>query len=546
LVKASPLHGVFEGRPSWPRNERPDESIPLAELLQQRSGEAADVWDSLARSQHDQALWDSAVSDRDAGKALGPFWSLGELSEALANQPFLLQRRFGAVQPDKVRACDDYLRSGGNSASFFKRRAKLPTVDTFMSLCYVVATIFQCDVNFWKRDHASAYRQVLLDIASLCLAAYAFRSPCGSRVAFLHLANPFGASAAVTNYLRLGHALTFLAREMFVIPVDSFFDDYWGVIPVGHPYAQSFDVFGELNSILGFEIKIKKDVPPGAEGPLLGHHVKLAFPPELRNTPSRIANIAGMVGEALRTDSLSERCAGELAGKSGFACSALWGRCGRAALKPVFARQHRRVHSNKRLSKQLRAALLWLRRVFVEVPARPILLRPSGHHLVAYSDAAGTGCIAAVLFPGAPRVPLWTRAFVPPELVARFCKRATQIHMYEALAALLLLETFRAFLTSRELVLFVDNASAKGSLVRGFSSAEDLCAVASAFWEVCAHGRINPYFEWVPSKLNVADGPSRPEEPGSMAFLQQIGARYVTPRLEVWARVEDYLARLGL
>ena len=52
---------------------------------------------------------------------------------------FLLAKRFGVDQGDKVRACDDYQRSQGNRAAGFSRKAQLPSIDTFCALCRLVS-----------------------------------------------------------------------------------------------------------------------------------------------------------------------------------------------------------------------------------------------------------------------------------------------------------------------------------------------------------------------------------------------------------------------
>ena len=334
---------------------------------------------------------------------------------------------------------------------------------------------------------------------SLLIAPYAFCFQ-GVKVAFIHLALPFGASASVQAYLRLSQALTFLARTMFAIPLESFFDDYFGVVPNCEPYLGAFDVFGTLNSLLHLEIKLAKDVGPGTDGPLLGHEVSLnrvAY--IIQNTASRVRNISQAIERALTGNFLSERAAGELAGKSGFALTALYGRVGRAALKPIFARQHRHPRRDKSLNPGLRAALIWLRSVFVEQPPRPILAPGRGRHVVAYTDAAGDGCLAAVLFPGPPMKPMWARTYASPSIMQRMQARKTQINVYEALATILLLTTFATELERRDVVIFVDNASAKGSLVRGFSASADLAAVAAVFWDLVAQGSIRARLEWVPS-----------------------------------------------
>ena len=142
--------------------------------------------------------------------------------------------------------------------------------------------------------------------------------------------------------------------------------------------------------------------------------------------------------------------------------------------------------------------------------------------------------------------PLYTRTFALPLVMNRMQARKTQINLYEALATVLLLTTFATELRRQDVVIFVDNATAKGSLVRGFSASADIAAVAAVFWELVAQGSIRAPLAWVPSALNVADGPSRPSEPGAAEFLSSLGAVYKSPGLHMWDLVDVFLRRLGM
>ena len=59
------------------------------------------------------------------------------------------------------------------------------------------------------------------------------------------------------------------------------------------------------------------------------------------------------------------------------------------------------------------------------------------------------------------------------------------------------------------ILIFTDSLVSLGALQKGRSSAKDvlhLCRVAGIIQMVC---RIRGYYRWVPSELNLADGPSR-------------------------------------
>jgi hypothetical protein len=72
----------------------------------------------------------------------------------------------------------------------------------------------------------------------------------GRQVFYVHRALPFGATASVYGYNRLSRAVVHIARVLLHLPVDSYFDDFWG-IDSPELAASSFAAFGALNEALG-------------------------------------------------------------------------------------------------------------------------------------------------------------------------------------------------------------------------------------------------------------------------------------------------------
>ena len=63
--------------------------------------------------------------------------------------------------------------------------------------------------------------------------------------------------------------------------------------------------------------------------------------------------------------------------------------------------------------------------------------------------------------------------------------------------------------------MLVDNQAALGCARKGTSSASDLAALAHAIWQLAVRCRMDLRIYWVPSKLNLADLPSRGGSPES-------------------------------
>ena len=59
------------------------------------------------------------------------------------------------------------------------------------------------------------------------------------------------------------------------------------------------------------------------------------------------------------------------------------------------------------------------------------------------------------------------------------------------------------------MVLFIDNTAAHAIITRGSAAEADLRAMAKAIRALCTSLDVTLWTEWVESKANVSDGPSR-------------------------------------
>ena len=97
---------------------------------------------------------------------------------------------------------------------------------------------------------------------------------------------------------------------------------------------------------------------------------------------------------------------------------------------------------------------------------------------------------------------------------------------------------------------FVDNQSAKASIVSGSSKKDDLNEIIGTLWHTAAHRTLGYWSEWVPSELNLSDAPSRRD----CAVMKQLGgteisldfSRYLQAA-DTWRTHQraDKLVRLG-
>jgi len=468
------------------------------------------------------------------------------------------------VQEDKLRPCDDFTGSGVNAGTTTLRKLALPTVD---HCCELVAATraaraaaglqppaaragagcgrehcpqpVACPCGppsgllVWKRDQEAAYRQVPLCEEDRCFAVVVFWDPDAHRpVFYYHRVLPFGAVSSVYCYNRISFALAFLARKLFCIPLQVYFDDAWGIESAAT--AQSaFEAFGVLNTAFGFAIKFSKDWLPGPRVPILGVELDVEHALVLLCiTDSRARKIGMLLQSVLHNSQLSSTQAASLAGKLGFACTSAFGRLGRAVIKPIRDRQYSPGESG--LPMPLRRALAWFLRVMPSLPPRQVRVdgqrgRPMS---VLYTDGAGDGCISAVLFKHArAEAPRFTAIKLPQRLLAALQPRKNQIGPIEGLAVVLALRTFGADVAGHDVILFIDNTDSQGVLGKGFGGKVDVSLIAGDVWERAARADISLFVARVRSNINIADGPSRPDEPGKMAELWALCGTFTPPAL---------------
>ena len=70
---------------------------------------------------------------------------------------------------------------------------------------------------------------------------------------------------------------------------------------------------------------------------------------------------------------------------------------------------------------------------------------------------------------------------------------------------------------------FVDNTGALSNLIHGYASRPDCGRLVNAFHLMLADLRCKVWLEWVPSKANVADLPSRDEDPPLLDAVEAAG-----------------------
>jgi hypothetical protein len=529
------LTGTESGPDHWPEVAG-CEPRDVRDLLRRAEHDPGFFTRQVKPSRFDAALWAKSNDEVAEGKAEGPFTDRAAV-EAVVGGPFVAAHRFGVQQGDSLRPCDNMSGSGDHVNACFasSRKLVISDLDVFSaSAAHIARRPVQGRsgrLSIWKKDHKSAYRQVPLRRDHRRFAVYCFCHPeTGQLQYFVHKALPFGASASVYAYNRVAQALTFLAMKIFGVPVQNFFDDFWCAEP-NETAESGFAAFSLLNELLGFTCKAAKDLPPSEAGELLGVWVRLgAAPFWFEVLPLRRSRLLAQLQEILDADALHGGAARKLAGKLQFACLALFGRVGRAPLGAVYARAAR--CDGVRLSPGLRQALVCLGELLRRAPPR--LLAPGlvvRGRVVLYTDASTErgGFVSGVLFFDVAGS--WEARFfglkVPTAVRRLLNVRRQQIALLETIAVVVAFVLFRPWLVGVDVLLLVDNKNAVAWLRNGFArkDATDANFLVAAFWQKVLDLSSSVHVEWVPSKLNIADGPSRPSDPTLMLPLRNRHAR---------------------
>lgn len=183
--------------------------------------------------------------------------------------------------------------------------------------------------------------------------------------------------------------------------------------------------------------------------------------------------------------------------------------------------------------------LSFLRALFRVLPPLELPLdEPLGGHVVVYTDACYdadgfSGLGVAILdtesgetFESSSPVPGWVLDWLLP--------RGQQINHLEALAMVAARFTFPDVLRGRRVLHFVDNTVALSKAVHGYANAPDMAACVNALHLADASLLCDAWFEWVPSKANLSDLPSRLPSTWSAddaEVMREFRARYSERRL---------------
>ena len=496
-------------------------------------GEVCSLLERRARvatsEQRDHMRQLKAKSDKEVASGLGGVpLTRGQLERKYTRGGVLRARvlpRFGVVQgkAGKLRVIDDAKQSRTNEMQRLHETIVTPSpefpahvLEELARAC-VEAGIAMPDVDLGLDDLFAAYRRVPTSQPEYMIAAI-WDVDAGVPIFYEIYGHAFGLCSSVTNFNRVPHLLCVAAARLFAAPVDHFFDDYLTVDLVSARGSAQ-----ECLDVLHDAVRI--GLEPAKRKRASQEQVELGVECDLRSaasqrvvylspTAERVADILGDMQACESRGVMTPAEAEAVFGRVSFALTTVAGAVGRAASQPLLQRAHEGPASGSPLpfTASMRSMLRYYEALLPALP--PLALRFGEQQeapVVVYTDASynerGWSGLGIVILDGddcyeaGMRVPTWLLEWLRP--------RGQQINHLEAIAQAAARITFPDALKDRRALCFVDNTVALSKAVHGYANEPDMAAVVNSLHACDAALACEAWFEWVPSKANVADLPSR-------------------------------------
>ena len=504
-----------------------------------RRGKKATVRDIVDLKETLQAT----LQEVEDGWAEGPF-SFADMC-ARFPQGFWLAHRFPHRRtPDSaVRPVDDHAKSRHNACTSGEESIACENAD-FPSR---MATLFYSllgGIPFGTGldDLRKAFRQVPVEDISLNVVAV-WNHDKKHVDLFVIRGSVFGAVSSVLNFNRMSRWISVHMRCMLGLVIAPYYDDFCCAEPLQTLHSAQFS-FLQLITLFGPLTDPKKHVRGAVSNPFLGVVSDFSqFAAGIiivRIKPDRKRKLIIALMGVLAKGSLTHADAASLRGKLYFMCLTCSGRVGVAALLPFVRRQYsKRTY----LSQDILASVAFFLILLKHMRPRSINLlshlRPT---LKVWSDAMlqdGVGRLGFVVYDPEDGYFVCTSYLVPAWFFSLMRNANACIGQLEIAAALLVYITLPAWrLQNRRVLHFIDNTSAMYSLFKGYSSKDDSSLLVNLFHLMLARLHLDIWWEYVASKANIADLPSRDD----FKLLRLLKCIFIKPMMPT---LLDFLAPLS-
>ena len=473
-----------------------------------------------ADTKRDEQTFAKTKEEADIGVLVGPFLNLADVpmkEVALVPRNGIWEQHGGATEPT-VRGIDNMLTGRQNST--------VGTVSTHRptdpdALAAQVRAVRERHPNVrlsgYPCDLRKAYKQVPNCPAKLqWTVVCVWSTEHGRPVFYVALCQLFGGKSPPLNFARYPAWLTECAAVLFALPLTHCVDDIIGIEP--DELAMSGNIALKiLCSVTGWAISETKAPPPASSFVVIGVELNLEEVPDkeatIRVSERRVEQLTKTLKAIKAEMKLGPGEAAALTGALGFSLCAVFGRFGRAKLKPFIRRSSEmRNGPNRQI---LAATEFWLKFLIQYRPREVPAFLSFRETVVTYSDGEGAdaGLGIALWSSRCPRGPLAAYCEIPEVIRCLWDKQKAEEHrdifLIEAVGPLALLTTFPKMLKGTMWTHYIDNVGAEYSLVKGSSSTDAGDIVVGETWKRIAELDVFPYFDRVASESNPVDGLSR-------------------------------------
>ena len=517
------------------------------------------------------AVLEKTLEERASGLAHGPFTR--EQLRSAYGAAHRAMERFGVLQHDKLRPCDNAKTALHNRCTRVAERMVMETADFPARVAVAFHEACGCAVPMrgGTDDIGAFYR--IVPCATPQWTIVAVMSPDGVRYFTIPSFN-FGLASAPNQCCRVSEAALRIARALGLV-CGKFVDDFASI-----EWARSQEsgqwALRECMAILGMPFAEKKHVGGDHIVVFLGVRTDFGEGPCVAAVISvdadRRRRICTAMGDALRDGRLPAARAANFAGKLGFTLTWMAGKVGRAAMQPLFAAAEG-AGDDEGMLPSARMALEFFCEILPWLPPRRLEMRPSDERpVLVWSDGASevgaarehtVGFVVAV--PRADAPPAGVRVAAEDFASVYDCRhgsaeldrgymtrfmlpRKQQIGQVELVGAFTPYTSLgSAVWHGRRVLHWVDNSSAVAALAKGYSSAIDSAHIVHAVQATLAGFEADVWFEYVRTDANVADDPSREDmsyeryaigadiTAGVRAFVESVPvARVPLPALDGW------------
>ena len=499
-----------------------------------------------------RAVFDACEKEVAAGHMNG-YFTKSEMDSRFGVGGWRAIRRFGVWQNGKCRACDNCAESLHNAGTRMHESLRSEAADLPARIAGLFAAKLRldgraCELEGGTDDIESAYRRVMCAWPQYTVVA--IWHPVRRETVFLTLPGlNFGLKSAVVSFNRFPLVAVRLLRELFGWTGGSYFDDFVTVEPRFCEGSGQM-VLREVMEMLGLPVSAEKHMSMDSVFVFLGVQTDFSSLASssmvwLGVTEERQRRLRESIMESLEAGAMTAGEASKMAGRLGFATSWAAGKFGRAVLQPLFARAAATDGSSTLDMFGLRGALRFFESALEEgLPPRAYDLNPEAAAAVqVWTDAMWeptqrepARVAFVVRFPAEDAAGRARWVFgacnTPEVLMRRFVRRKNYIGQLELLAAVSVYYSVPE-LRGRRVLHWIDNTGVISALTKGYSRAPDSVRILHVFKAFCLGLGVSVWFQWVPSKANVADLPSR----GEFELLRRFGAvetRLVFPKFEAW------------